>query len=94
MLDVWPLTWMCAGTASTGVRYPSHLLPEVTALLQSAEQAAKLAQSQLQAHSSLQKQQQQQEKVCTPLGALKYVACRLPCCPTCHIAAMDSLDCV
>ena len=47
----------------TGVRYPSHLLPEVTALLQSAEQAAALAQSQLQAHGTAQKQQQQQEKV-------------------------------
>jgi hypothetical protein len=45
------------------VRYPSHLLPEVTALLQSAEQAARLAQSALQAHSTAQKQQQQQEKV-------------------------------
>ena len=47
----------------TGVRYPSHLLPEVTALLQSAEQAATLAQSQLQAHGTKQQQQQQQEKV-------------------------------
>jgi hypothetical protein len=52
-----------AAFSSTGVRYPSHLLPEVTALLQSAEQAATLAQSQLQAHGTLQKQQQQQEKV-------------------------------
>ena len=48
------------------MRYPSHLLPEVTALLQSAEQAATLAQSQLQAHGTLQKQQQQQEKVRAP----------------------------
>jgi hypothetical protein len=58
-----PRCWKVAAFSLAGVRYPSHLLPEVTALLQSAEQAATLAQSQLQAHGTLQKQQQQQEKV-------------------------------
>lgn len=54
------------GNSLVGVRYPSHLLPEVTALLQSAEQQAALAQSQLAngtgGHITLQKQKQQQEK--------------------------------
>lgn len=64
----------CASCA--GVRYPSHLLPEVTALLQSAEQQAALAQSQLAngagGHITLQTQKQQQEKA--SLNATEHTA--------------------